>query len=578
MKKLDFKAMKGLLPYLKGSKRLLSWTIFSVVLSTGSKLAIPYVAGKAVNEILEKGALADLSVHFILMASFLVLGTLFGYLFQFLTSLIGQRVIRQARSLLYESLLLCPIRTIDESSKGDFVNRMLVDVENIQTGLVAGLASFLEGIVTILVTMGFMFSLNWLLALIVVVLTPVSLLVSRAISKFNSKHFKGQAKSQSALVAYSREGLENSETVRAYELGEERIKEFDRLNEENRKDAFRANMGASVLNPATRLVNSLINAILIFVGAATIIMETPLGIVFLVGDLSSFLTYASNYMNPFNEISNVMSEIDYAVASFRRVDALVRTAREKETGEMALPKAGPLSAAGIRFSYVPGKEVIRGFSLAPSEGKRIALVGPTGCGKTTLINLILRFYDPDSGAFLLNGHPITSYRRSDIRRKVGMVLQDSWIFQGTVRENIAYGKPDATIEEVEEAARRAQAASFIERLPKGYDTMIGEGSALSKGERQLISVARVLLLSPEIVILDEATSNIDMRTEALLGRSFRTLMEGKTSIVVAHRLSTIVESDLIIVLKDGEIIEEGTHKELMEADGFYHSLYSAQFE
>jgi ATP-binding cassette subfamily B multidrug efflux pump len=505
-------------------------------------------------------------------------GTLFRYAFDYLTTLLGQMVIKNLRSSLFEAYQEAPISYIDQHRQGDLVLRLINDVENVQTGLVAGFAAFYDGIIAIGFTLAFMASLNWALALIVVLLTPLSMLISRKVSRFNSKYFKAQATSSGEVMGFASESLTNSETVSTLDIAEAREKDFAKVNENYRQNTFKAAFGASLINPSTRLVNAIINAAIIAVGSLFLIQNVNIGVTFLVGDLSAFLTYAANYMQPFNEISDVVTEIDYAFASFKRIDDAVHLERDTNAGKEKL--SGPittLEAKDLHFSYDSSREIIKGFNLAIRQGHKIALVGPTGCGKTTLINLLLRFYDPQKGAFYANGIATPEIEKSSFRSHVGMVLQDTWIFSGTVYENIAYAKPSATKEEVYRAAEKAQAAGFIERLPQGYDTFISDSSGLSIGEKQLLCVARVMLLEPEIVILDEATSAIDIRTESLLSKSFAELMRGKTSLVVAHRLSTIVGSDFIVVMKDGEIIESGNHKELLAKQGFYASLYDAQF-
>lgn len=572
------KTARTLLRYLQGAKSLSALALLSGLVSTSSRLFIPFLAGKAVNVIIANGIGTDLSVYFVLMAIFLTLGLVFGYLFQYLTHYLGQYAIRKMREELFDRYVSIAIPEIDRFESGELLSRLINDIENVQTGLLVGFSTLFEGLIAIIVTMGFMFSINWALALIVVFLTPVSVIVSRFVSNKNSKNFKAQAKSSGFILSFLSEGLQNLETVKAYGLEAEREREFEELNGKNRDDQFKANLGASTINPSTRLVNSLINAVLIAVGAYFLIGNVDLGVMFLIGDLSALLTYASNYMQPFNEVSNVVAEIDYARASLERLSGSLALKDEPETGSKPIDeRISSLSAENVDFSYDGQRLVIDSFSFSAEKGERIALVGPTGCGKTTIINLLLRFYDPRSGTFRLNGESIMNLGKRDIRKRIGMVLQESWIFSGTVYENIAYGKPEATLEEVVTAAKRAQAHSFIKRLPNGYDTFLSSKTQLSLGERQLISVARVLLMEPEIIVLDEATSNIDARTESLLGKSFDSLMEGKTSIVVAHRLSTIQNSDLIIVLKDGRVIESGNHESLLRQNGFYRSLYEAQF-
>ncbi len=575
------KKFKSFIPYVKGSYFLAFISLFCALLATSSKLFIPFLAGKCVN-LMKDTPLheLDLSGYFLIMAIFLVVGTLFRYVFDYITYLVGQRVIKNIRNELFEATLESPISSIDQARKGDLLLRLVNDVENVQTGLVSGFAAFYDGIISILITLVFMFTLNWILGLVVVGLTPISIFVSRFVSKFNSKHFRKQRSAQGMVNAFASESLTNSEAVATLNIAKDRIDQFDELSDEFRKSTFKANLGASTINPSTRLVNALINGALVLIGAILII-ENPrnLGLsAFAVGDLSAFLTYASSYMQPFNEISNVVSEIDYALASFQRIDETIHGKKDINQGKEVLSGSiNDLQAKDITFSYDGKRDIIKDFSLDIYKGHKIAFVGPTGCGKTTLINLLMRFYDPQRGAFYANHLSTQDLEKSAFRSHIGMVLQDTWIFNGTVFENIAYAKEGATKEEVKEAARKAQAAHFIERLPQGYDTQISDSSGLSVGEKQLICVARVMLLEPEIVILDEATSNIDVRTEKLLSEAFDKLMEGKTSLVVAHRLSTIVSSDLIVVLKDGKIIETGNHRELIAKKGFYYSLYNAQF-
>jgi ATP-binding cassette subfamily B multidrug efflux pump len=573
------KKIRELKPYLAGSFGLLILALACAFVAIGAKLAIPFLAGRAINGFVQSGVdMTALGQYFMWMVILVVIGTLFRYVFDFLTALVGQNVVKRMRSLVYASYMEAPVSYLDTKEQGNLVQCLINDVENVQNGLVLGFTALFDGVVAIAFTLGFMFYINWALALIVVGLTPLSMLVSRLVSRHNAKYFKAQAADSGVLSGFTLESLNNRETVETLGLKESREDDFDKLNLRFRDNNYQAAIGASTINPSTRLINYSINAIVITVGIVFIIKGVNLGVAFAVGDLSAFLTYAANYMQPFNEISDVVAEIDYAYASFKRIDAVAKA--PKDTNEGTGRIAGTidtLEAKGVNFSYDGKREIIKDFSLDVYKGHRIALVGPTGCGKTTLINLLMRFYDPQTGAFYANGASTQELEKAAFRSHIGMVLQDTWVFKGTVYENIAYAKPGAALEEVEEAAKSAQAAGFISRLPQGYDTLISDSSGLSTGEKQLICVARVMLLKPEIIILDEATSNIDLRTESLLNESFKTLMKGKTSFVVAHRLSTIRSSDLILVMKDGVIYEQGNHDELMAKKGFYYDLYTSQF-
>jgi ATP-binding cassette subfamily B protein len=562
-----------------GSRKIVVITLLSALLSTGSKLAIPLLAGKAIN-LLSQGNVdfTILSYYVIAMSSLLIIGTIFRYVFDYLSSLLGQNVVKKMRDEVYHSYLSTPLSYIDSKSQGDLLLRLINDVENVQNGLILGGTALFDGIVAILFTIGFMFSLNWVLALIVIVLTPLSMLISRGVSRFNAKYFNAQATSSGRLTGFINESLHNKVAIKSLGIEEERQEKYRELNEDYRKNVYKASFGASIINPSTRLVNSIINASVITCGALLIIGEVNIGLAFAVGDLSAFLVYASNYMQPFNEVSDVISEISFALASFKRIDDVVTAKKDSNEGKQRLDKPlREIEGKNVVFSYDSSRTIIKDISLKAKEGQKIALVGPTGCGKTTLINLIMRFYDPQEGSLYANGIAITELEKKSYRSHLGMVLQDSWIFAGTVYENIAYAKDGASKEEVIEASKKAQAHDFIERLPQGYDTYISDSSGLSLGEKQLIAVARVMLLSPEVVLLDEATSSIDVRTESLLSSSFDALMKGKLSFVVAHRLSTIVGSSLILVMKDGAIIESGTHQELMAKHGFYYELYNSQF-
>ena len=540
MKKKKLSLLWG---YLQGSRGLLAFSLLSGTISTAAKLLIPFFAGKAINVLFDEAGNKDISVYLVLMGVLLVLGTAFRYLFDYLTYLVGQRVVTRMRTAVFASYMDANLSALDSHSEGDLTLRLMSDVENVNNGLVTGFASLYDGIISIVLTIAFMMSLNYILGFIVIVLTPISLL---------------------------------------YALGaeDERTEGFENINEAYREATFKANMGASIINPLTRLVNAVVNCAVLIVGALFIAGNWQVGIVFLVGDLSAFLTYASTYTQPFNEVSSVVSEIAYAVASFDRVSSAVDLPKESETGqEEILGKVASIAAKDVHFAYEDGKkEVIKGVSFALKEGQSAALVGPTGSGKTTIISLLMRFYDPQKGGFFLGEEAASSFPRKDLRARFGMVLQDTWIFDGTVRENIAYGKEEASLEEIKKAAHEAGASSFIDRLPNGYDTRIGNDSGLSKGERQLLSIARVILMDPEVVLLDEATSSIDVLTEKRLSASLERLLAGKTSLVVAHRLSTVEHSDLILVLDGGKIVESGTHASLLKEGGFYASLYQAQFE
>ncbi len=562
--------------YIKGDTKLAIASLLFATCSVVCKLSIPFITGLVINKM--KAGDFDIMVYLYVGIGLLLLGSIFRYFFDILVSLLGHNVVKKMRDDVFSKFNRVSISYLDTHPHGDLLLRLISDIENVQTGLINGAGALYEGVVQIIVTLVFMFYLNYVLGLIVVLLTPISLIVSKFISSRNAKYFREQNAKLGELSSFGLETISNLETVQAYQLEDDRLSSFLVKNKDVKEKNFRAAFAASWINPATRVINNSIYAILILVGAWFINDNINVGVGLLtVGSLSSFLTYSLQYMTPFNEISDASSDILYALTSLKRVNEVLAEKDDVDEGKEFIDgKVETLEAKSMNFSYDGKRQIISNFNLDIYKGHKIALVGPTGCGKTTIINLLMRFYDPQQGGFYINGKESRTYSKHDLRSHIGMVLQDTWLSHGTIKENIAFGKPSASMEEIVAASKKAHADDFIRRLPKGYDTYISNSSNLSSGEKQLLCVARIMLIEPEIVVLDEATSNIDLRTELALSSSFDSLMRGKTSLVVAHRLSTIQNSDLIVVLKDGAMIEQGNFEELMSKQGFFYNLYNSQ--
>lgn len=562
--------------YIKGDTKLAIASLLFATCSVVCKLSIPFITGLVINKM--KAGDFDIMVYLYVGIGLLLLGSIFRYFFDILVSLLGHNVVKKMRDDVFSKFNRVSISYLDTHPHGDLLLRLISDIENVQTGLINGAGALYEGVVQIIVTLVFMFYLNYVLGLIVVLLTPISLIVSKFISSRNAKYFREQNAKLGELSSFGLETISNLETVQAYQLEDDRLSSFLVKNKDVKEKNFKAAFAASWINPATRVINNSIYAILILVGAWFINDNINVGVGLLtVGSLSSFLTYSLQYMTPFNEISDASSDILYALTSLKRVNEVLAEKDDVDEGKEFIDgKVNTLEAKSMNFSYDGKRQIISNFNLDIYKGHKIALVGPTGCGKTTIINLLMRFYDPQQGGFYINGKESRTYSKHDLRSHIGMVLQDTWLSHGTIKENIAFGKPSASMEEIVAASKKAHADDFIRRLPKGYDTYISNSSNLSSGEKQLLCVARIMLIEPEIVVLDEATSNIDLRTELALSSSFDSLMKGKTSLVVAHRLSTIQNSDLIVVLKDGVMIEQGNFEELMSKQGFFYNLYNSQ--
>lgn len=578
---MNDKSLKILKKVLHRIRRYWPALIISMVLAAvyvAMTLYIPVLVGRAIDAMIDVG-----KVDFIILAKNLIqvvicaaIAGISQWVMSELNNRITFRVTRDIRNEAFAHIQILPLSWLDRHPQGEIVSRMISDVDTFADGLLMGFTQLFTGVLTILGTLGFMLRINWIIALVVILITPVSLFVANFIAKRTYSMFQLQSKTRGEQTALIDETLGELKLVRAFGHEKQSLEQFDEINQRLEKCSLRAIFFSSLTNPCTRFVNSLVYA---GVGLTGALVAVSGGIS--VGSLTSFLSYANQYTKPFNEISGVITELQNALTCAGRIFDLIETpARSPEPEQPEYPEEvqGTIEIRNLKFSYSPEKPLIDEFNLSVKPGMRIAIVGPTGCGKTTFINLLMRFYDPQGGEIILDGTNTMKMNRSDLRRCVGMVLQDTWLKAGSIRENITMGKPDATDEEIIAAAKQAHAHSFIKRLPQGYDTVIGEaGGSLSQGQKQLLCIARVMLCLPPMLFLDEATSSIDTRTEIRIQKAFNTMMEGRTSFIVAHRLSTIREADLILVMRDGHIVEQGNHSELLAKQGFYAKLYESQF-
>ena len=556
-------------------------TIIFAALGVSLSLAVPVFIGEAVDCCIGKGNVDTEKLLKIItaLAVMVIASTLFQWLMSLCTNKLAFYTVRDLRADIFNKLERVPLKYIDGHTKGELTSRVINDIEIVSDGLLQGFTHFFSGIITIIGTLVFMMTINVKIAVVVVVLTPLSFIAASKITKASHDSYMKQSKLRGDMVGLAEEMAGNQKIVKAFVYDERAEKRSDEINKAYGKIGAKATFFSSMTNPTTRFVNGLIYAAVGLLGALGVIGYSGFVGRMTVGKLSSFLAYANQYTKPFNEISGVFAELQNAVASAQRVFDVLDEDEISDDSEKEVLKNcdGSLKFSDVFFSYDPKMKLIENFSLDVKSGQRIAIVGPTGCGKSTIINLLLRFYDIDSGKIEISGKNISDITRDSLRSCFGMVLQETWVFTGTVAENIAYGKPNATREEIIEAARSVYAHGFIKRLPDGYDTVISEESGLSQGQKQLICIARIMLMDPPMLILDEATSSIDLRTEQRIQKAFLRLMEGRTSFVIAHRLSTIKNSDVILVMKQGNIIEQGSHSELMQKGGFYSELYNSQF-
>ena len=574
------------------TRRLTAWISphrgFLVLASVSSiatvvlQLWVPIIVGGAIDQLIRlvQGAEAALLPTLAQLSLVVLLASATQWLASWSTNKLTYLVTRDLRDAAHAKVANLPLSYIDTHSQGDLLSRVVNDVDQLGDGLQQGLMQFLTGVVTIVGTLCFMFYMSVPMGLVVALATPLSIIVASAITKYASSSFGKQQSYQGQLGGYTEEMVSNQELITAFAHKDAIIEQFEAINEKLRVVGERAQFASSLSNPSTRLVNNFIYALVAALGCICVLTGVPSPLT--IGQVQSFLSYANQYMKPFNAISAVVTQVQTAYASARRVFDLLDAKEIKPDpadAEVIQNPQGSIEFDDVAFSYDPKHPLLRHISFKAEPGQKIALVGPTGCGKTTLINLLLRFYSIDSGAIYVDGHNTQKLTRASLREQFGMVLQDTWLFKGTIKENIRYAKPDATDEEIIAAAQKAQAHEFIQQLPQGYDTMVGEsGGSLSQGQQQLLCIARVMLANPPILLLDEATSSIDTRTEQLVQKAFDTIMNGRTSLVVAHRLSTIQGADCILVLKDGTILERGTHDELLAKGGFYAKLYESQFE
>ena len=570
--------IKKVLDYIKKYKILVALSLIFAAVTVALTLYVPILTGRAVDFIIGKGnvdfdSLIKIAVEIVVIVA---ITAVLQWLMSICNNKITYGVVRDIRNEAFEKIERMPLSYIDTHEHGDIVSRIIADVDTFADGLLMGFTQAFTGIITIFGTLIFMVTINFKITILVVLVTPLSLVIANFIAKRTYKLFRKQSEIKGKQTGIINEMIGNQKVVKAYSKEADVLERFDEINDELQKVSLKAIFYSSTTNPATRFVNAMVYAVVGIVGAIFAINGH-----ISVGGLSSFLSYANQYTKPFNEISSVITELQNALACAARIFDLIYEKSEEPDKEGAIESLsidGTVSLKNVNFSYVPDKKLIENFSLDVKKGQKIAIVGPTGCGKTTLINLLMRFYDVNSGSISISGENIMDMSRDTLRNSYGMVLQETWLKAGTIKENLMMGNESATMDEVIEAAKASHAHSFIRRLENGYDTYIGEdGGSLSQGQKQLLCIARVMLTKPPMLILDEATSSIDTRTEIKIQEAFNILMKGRTSFIVAHRLSTIREADVILVMKDGNIIEQGNHDELMEKGGFYANLYNSQF-
>ena len=572
---------KRLFQYLKPLRSaLIIATIFSL-LFVASQIAQPFLLGKALDASSVNNRVDFIRYVFIALI-LAIIGTVSAYIFEVMVMNASQKIIKQARDDVYQKINSISLKDFDNKYRGDLLLLEIRDMENYAAGLFAVFKTLIQGIFTVVITIIMMFLVNWILAVGVIILSPLSMLMARFVSKFSGKYFKKQNELQAHISSISLETLNNIDVVQSLNYEEASLENFNKENNTLKEKGTVASFSASWVNPSTRLVNNIIYVMIGIVGIIMLAYDSDLAAIFAVmsiGRLSSFLSYTNQYTKPFNEISGVANEYEAAKASFRRINSFLNLNDDLDTGVDKINNIESISFKDMSFSYDPNRKLIENFSLNIKKGQKVAIVGPTGAGKTTLINLLMRFYDPISGDIYINDKSYLELSKASLRSNIGMVLQDTWIYSGTIMDNIRYGRLDATDEECIEAAKVANAHDFITRLPEGYQTMLsGDGANLSQGQRQLLSIARAAVADTPVMILDEATSSIDTRTEKLVQQGMDQLMEGRTVFVIAHRLSTIQNAEAIMVLDHGEIIERGNHKDLIAKKGYYYQLYTGAFE
>lgn len=575
--------LRKVLKYVQRHGFFMVLSILFAAITVALTLYTPILIGDAIDLIVGKGQVDFAGIAAILIKTGIIIGitALIQWLMNTINNRITYHVVRDIRNEAFRKIEILPLSYIDAHPYGDIVNRVIADADQFADGLLMGFTQLFTGIVTILGTLFFLFSISWQIAIVVVIVTPLSLFIARFIANRTYRMFRVQSETRGQQTAFIDEMIGNQKVVQAFSHEGEALEEFDRINDRLADCSLRATFYSSLTNPCTRFVNSVVYAGVALAGALICIATAGAVNPFTIGQLSACLSYANQYTKPFNEISGVVTELQNALACASRLFELIEEEPQipepADAVELADVK-GSVELNDVSFSYVPDRKLIEGLNLSVKPGQRIAIVGPTGCGKTTIINLLMRFYDVNSGSITVEGTDIRNATRNSLRSSYGMVLQETWLRSGTIRDNIVMGKPDATNEEIIAAAKASHAHSFIKRLPQGYDTVITEdGGSLSQGQKQLLCITRVMLCLPPMLILDEATSSIDTRTEIKIQDSFAKMMNGRTSFIVAHRLSTIREADVILVMKDGHIIEQGNHEELLAKNGFYANLYNSQF-